>query len=91
MIELHDAWVWRDGKMVAEGDAPRITDLLRASLTEIAINQIAGGWRKLYRHKETGKFWELDYPQSEMHGGGPRRLRELDLVEPTDWLKQDAV
>ncbi len=43
------------------------------------------GWMMLYRDKETGQFWELDYPHSEMHGGGPPRLRELNIVDPSDW------
>lgn len=85
MIELRDAWVSRDGKMVAEGDASRINELLAGHLVKVAIHPIYGGWRELYRHKETGKFWELDYPQSEMHGGGPRRLSELDLIDPSTW------
>jgi hypothetical protein len=90
MIELRDVWAWRDGAMVAEGGASRINHLLAESLTEIGIHPVDGAWRKLYRHKETRRLWELDYPQSEMHGGGPRRLRELELIEPADWSKHGS-
>jgi hypothetical protein len=85
MIELQDVWVFRDGGMLAEGDASRINELLARSLTKVTIDPVSGGWRILYRHEETGRFWELDHPQGEMHGGGPRRLRELDLVDPVTW------
>lgn len=43
------------------------------------------GWITLYRDAETGRFWELDYPHSERHGGGPARLRELDINDVADW------
>ncbi|WP_367269449.1 Imm27 family immunity protein, partial [uncultured Brevundimonas sp.] len=30
-------------------------------------------------------LWQLDYPQSEKHGGGPRRLQQLDITDPAAW------
>ncbi|MEP9388701.1 Imm27 family immunity protein [Mesorhizobium sp. KR9-304] len=82
MIELKEVWVWRENRMIAEGHAKQIDELLAANLTEVA----ASSWHKLYRHKETGKLWELDYPQSELHGGGPRRLRELRIADADQWM-----
>jgi hypothetical protein len=35
------------------------------------------GWNTLYADPATGKFWELIYPQSHLHGGGPRELNEI--------------
>ncbi|WP_394086234.1 Imm27 family immunity protein [Roseixanthobacter finlandensis] len=69
--------------MSIEGDAAEIDALLSTELIHLAATE--GGWRKLYRHRATGSFWELSYPQSEMHGGGPRRLRELSLTAPEQW------
>jgi hypothetical protein len=69
--------------MVAEGDASLIENLLKTHLVKLAVDP--SGWRTLYRHSETGKLWELDYPQSEMHGGGPRRLRELGAINSANW------
>jgi hypothetical protein len=75
--ELRDVWTMSDGKVTAEGDAHVISDWLANKLDKIRIDSEAGAWLILYRHKETGQFWELTYPQSEMHGGGPRLLRCL--------------
>ena len=30
-----------------------------------------GGWSKLYRDPSDGRLWELTFPNSEWHGGGP--------------------
>jgi hypothetical protein len=81
LTELNDVWVVRDSKMIAEGDAKTINELLQTKLVEIR----KGNWATLYRHKDTEKLWDLVYPQSEMHGGGPRRLRRLDHNDPEKW------
>jgi Immunity protein 27 len=77
--ELNDVWEFCDGRMRAVGDARSIDDLLKNKLVEVRKED----WAILYRDKETGEFWDLTYPQSEMHGGGPRRLREVS--NPNDW------
>jgi len=81
LTELNDVWVLRDGKMVAEGDAKIIDELLEDELVEVK----KGNWALLYRHKDTGELWDLVYPQGEMHCGGPRRLRRLDHNDPETW------
>ena len=35
----------------------------------------------LYRDPNDNRLWELIYPQSEMHGGGPPELRNLTFNE----------
>jgi hypothetical protein len=35
------------------------------------------GWNTLYYDPSARAFWEVIYPQSQMHGGGPRELRSL--------------
>jgi hypothetical protein len=42
-------------------------------------------WASLYKHSDTGDLWDVTYPQSEMHGGGPKRLRRLAHREPDQW------
>jgi Immunity protein 27 len=85
--DLKDAWIMRDGKMVAEGDFKAINALLDG-LDRVTDRD--GGWAILYRHRNTGEFWELTYPQGEMHGGGPRRLRRMDIASPDAWTpRQD--
>ena len=81
--DLTDQWVIRGGQTSSEGDAAAIDELLSSELAQIAVPD--GGWRRLYRHRTTGRLWELSYPHSEMHGGGPRRLRELSLDSPNEW------
>lgn len=81
--DLNDRWVVNGSKVHAEGDASEIDALLSAEL--VRLSETDGGWRTLYQHRTTGKLWELSYPQSEMHGGGPRRLRRLSLAAPEDW------
>jgi hypothetical protein len=78
--ELNDVWEIHDGRVRAVGDAPLIDDLLKNKLVEVR----KGNWAVLYRHEETGEFWDLTYPQGWMQGGGPRRLRVV--TSPDDWI-----
>lgn len=39
----------------------------------------AATWEIEYIDPITGEEWLLDYPQSELHGGGPPRLRKCGL------------
>ncbi|AZO82114.1 MULTISPECIES: Imm27 family immunity protein [unclassified Bosea (in: a-proteobacteria)] len=43
------------------------------------------GWTILYRDRDTAQFWELSYPSSDMHGGGPRCLRQLFIESAHQW------
>ncbi len=61
--------------MVARGDAKAIDNLLATKLVQ--VRTVDAGWTIIYRHKETNQLWELSRPQSELHAGGPRRLRLL--------------
>lgn len=38
----------------------------------------ATAWTKRFRCPTTGATWLMDYPESELHGGGSPRLRRLD-------------
>ena len=53
-----------------------------------------GGWEKLYRDPEDGRYWLLTYPFAELQGGGPpalihRQLSESEIrsvfVTPAEW------
>jgi hypothetical protein len=39
---------------------------------------INGGWEILYIDPHDNRFWELTYPKSDMHGGGPPLLKNID-------------
>ncbi len=71
--DLRDIWVSEDGKPAARGDAAIIDEMPAAKLEEVGTD--VSGWLVIFRHRETNQLWELSYPQSELHGGGPRRLR----------------
>jgi hypothetical protein len=58
-------------------DSQRIHWLVTNSLQKVSVD--ASGWCILYRDPEDGRYWELTYPQGEMHGGGPPRLTCLEV------------
>ena len=73
---LEGNWI-HDGKtIVGDGVCEQIERLL-PGLTSIASRE--GGWTRLFRDPRSGEFWELTYPQSHLHGGGPPRLESLSL------------
>ncbi len=45
------------------------------------IETRAGGWEAVFECPETGVRWIEDWPRSEEHGGGPRRLSRLQSTE----------
>jgi immunity protein 27 of polymorphic toxin system len=71
--DLRGDWVVQaDRSVVADPTEKRIEWLTKHRLERIAKD--ASGWETLYRDPTDGRLWELTYPQSQMHGGGPRRL-----------------
>jgi hypothetical protein len=72
---LTGRWVIQDGRAVADDVCQRIAALTKSYLTEMARD--ASGWNTLFRDPTDGRYWELSYPQSEFHGGGPPELRCL--------------
>lgn len=83
---LIEDFVLKGSKIVAAGDAARIDAMLRDELVKVADAE--GGWTVLYQHKTTGTFWEVSYPNSGMHGGGPRQLVELSEESARAWPAQ---
>lgn len=54
----------------------RIHELTQGPL--ILLGSVDAGWSKLYYDPVDGRMWELTFPQSEMHGGGPPTLTFID-------------
>ena len=71
-IDLVGGWVLADGVVHGDSTCERIKRVIANELRELA--RAEGGWSTLYEDLEDGRLWELTYPQSEMHGGGPPRL-----------------
>lgn len=72
-------WKLQGKKIIESSECLDIKRMLESELIEIATRD--DGWIKLLKHKTTDEIWELDYPQSEMHGGGPPTLENLSKME----------
>jgi hypothetical protein len=72
-------WILQDGRPVADEDCTRIATLTKSHLVEVGRDP--SGWNTLYRDPTDGRYWELVYPQGELHGGGPPELRYLTVEE----------
>ena len=77
--DLVGEWMVVDGRVVGNEACERIDLLISEYLEHVATD--ASGWEQLYRDPEDGRYWELTYPRSWMHGGGPRRLTCLTPEE----------
>jgi len=56
------------------------TDFVGAwKLRRETIGAGLSGRDDLYRDPDDGRLWELTWPQSDMHGGGPHRLSCLTI------------
>src|SRR5689334_12162640 len=69
---------WRTTSEGVEADdiARRIQVLVESHLVEIAVDQSGGD--TLFLDPDDGRLWELTYPESYEHGGGPPRLTVTD-------------
>jgi hypothetical protein len=51
-------------------------DFARRFLEQVRVD--AARWETWYRDPRDGTIWLMDYPSSELQGGGPPRLRRED-------------
>jgi hypothetical protein len=70
--ELVGKWRSINNKVIADETCQRIEELIDGYLIKLATDE--SGWNSLYQDPSDGRYWELSYPQSEMHGGGPPAL-----------------
>lgn len=66
-------WSVVDGTMQRDEVCLRIEYLVSDVLQKISVES----WEALYRDPVDGRFWELTWPQSHLHGGGPPQLQHL--------------
>ena len=76
---LLGSWTSKNGNTVEDAVSERISWLTGNSLRRRATD--ATGWDTLYEDPRDGRLWELIYPHSEMHGGGPPLLRIITAVD----------
>jgi hypothetical protein len=70
--DLVGAWVRAGTEVQGDATCKRIKTLISTNLR--LLGHAEGGWSALYQDPGDGRLWELTYPHSEMHGGGPPRL-----------------
>jgi hypothetical protein len=87
--ELRGAWISSDGRVSADAICKRIDLLVGTVLKFLACTP--NGWQRLYQDLNDQRLWELSYPQSEMHGGGPPLLRNISLSEATQEFRFSLV
>lgn len=76
---LKGQWVVRDGRIIADETCQLIHELISSHLQELGRDP--SGWDTLYRDPIDERLWELTFPQSELHGGGPPQLSCLGQEE----------
>jgi len=72
-------WLQSEGRTSEDETCKRVTKLVKEYL--VRLGDDPSGWDTLYRDPKDGRLWELTYPHSEMHGGGPPELRHLSKDE----------
>lgn len=77
--EIRGRWSTAGGKVEEDANCQRIDQLVTSALREIARD--SSGWDVLYIDPADGRHWELTYPESDLHGGGPPMLRFLTAEE----------
>jgi hypothetical protein len=65
-------WLFKDGHVTTDEMCRRIESLIENYLDELGRDTT--GWDVLYRDPKDRRLWELTYPLSDMHGGGPPQL-----------------
>jgi len=73
---LDGKWELVGGRMIGDSTCERIEKLITKDLKRIGTD--TSGWDTLYRDPQDGRYWELVYLQSEMHGGGPPSLIQVE-------------
>lgn len=81
---LKGEWLFKNGKVTGNEACERIEYLITI-LEKIASTD--GGWDTLYKDNSDGRYWELFYEHSEMHGGGPPSLKNISEEEAKEKYK----
>jgi len=76
---LEGGWIASANGVVADETCKRIEALTSGVLKHLATD--ATGWDSLFQDPADGRLWELYYPHSEVHGGGPPSLRNVTVLQ----------
>jgi hypothetical protein len=69
---LTGTWLKANGSVRADDVSRRIDWLVSHHLARVA--ESPDGWSVLLRDPVDGRYWELTFPSSHLHGGGPPLL-----------------
>jgi len=72
---LVGSWVMKSGSMIQDSVCERIQWLTDSHFKQVTVD--GDNWSALYKNPDDGSYWELTYPQSHMHGGGPPTLQRI--------------
>lgn|SRR5690606_30008759 len=72
-------WIEKDGSVVQDSVCEQIQWLTDSYFKQIAVD--GNNWSALYKNPDDGSYWELTYPKSHMHGGGPPTLQRISKDE----------
>ena len=73
------AWIDKGGSIEGDDVCNRIEVLISEYLRKVGAAM--DDWSTLYIDLSDGRYWELTYPKSELHGSGPPMLSVIDKVE----------
>jgi hypothetical protein len=77
--EIRGAWTYQGGRAEADQTCRRIEELIQHPLREVGRDP--SGWDVLFLDPSDNRYWELTYPESHLHGGGPPVLRHISQAE----------
>ncbi|MBN9401182.1 MAG: hypothetical protein J0I17_13470 ['Candidatus Kapabacteria' thiocyanatum] len=89
--ELVGQWITENGQVRGDSVCDRIQWLTSSYLHRIAYSKTLGAWETLFQDPEDGRYWELTYPNSGMHGGGPQALIHISRSEAKTKYGDEAV
>ncbi|MEL7344615.1 MAG: Imm27 family immunity protein [Pseudomonadota bacterium] len=76
-VPLEGSWIKQGSSVVADHVELEIERRLREELQQVAISD--DGWDRLLVDPLDNSYWDLTFPRSEMHGGGPKLLSPVSL------------
>ena len=79
--EIIGACIFVDGEVRADEACRRIEWLTTEYLIRVANSVKWGDWETLFQDPRDGRYWERTFPQGQMQGGGPPRLKVLGRSE----------
>ncbi len=75
-LTIKGKWILSNDKIIKDSNCLLIEEMIINQL-EVAGTSL-DGWTITYRDEATGEIWELTYPKSYLHGGGPLTLTKLN-------------